>query len=296
MRLVYISRRGKGPTIGDVEKSKERDERHNYLARRFGAGALAPRDGGHELADAAGCDADEQHGAAVNEPDEEEAEQDANQARAGDEDGVLKGLFDARDLEEEGCVDVAVCLLVEKPRTGKRPGQSIERRESDPFGNLHPTRSVSLSVVVPSQPRNQNSPISRMETNYRNRKQCPPQIRPPPHLQEQSLLILLELLPRRLTNLIKLSLKLELVNVGVAQAAQRPLGRVFLALRHQPARRLRGEEEHQDGLQSGRDEEDGQRNLVGVATFHGVGAEVDARADNGADGQHHLIHGEGDAS
>jgi hypothetical protein len=82
-----------------------------------------------------------------------------------------------------------------------------------------------------------------MKTHNGNRQERASEIGAPPHLQEQSLFIVLELLSGRLANLIEFGLELELVDVGIAQSTQRLFGFGFLALRHQPARALGREKE-----------------------------------------------------
>jgi len=87
-----------------------------------------------------------------------------------------------------------------------------------------------------------------MEAHHSNGKKRAAKIRPTPHLQKQKLLVLLQLLTRRLANFIELSLKLELVDVGISELAKRRLGVVFPALDHEPSGRFWGEEKHQDSL------------------------------------------------
>ena len=94
---------------------------------------------------------------------------------------------------------------------------------------------------------------------------------------------------------VELGIELILVDVLIPQPAQRCLGVRLPPLRHQPARAL-GEEEEGDALDRGREEEDGEWDLVGLFARQSARAVVDRGADDGADGQLRLVDAKDDAA
>lgn len=83
-----------------------------------------------------------------------------------------------------------------------------------------------------------------MEADNGETEKCSSKVCSSPHLKEQPLLILLELISRRATNLIQLSLELMFVNMVVSKSSECFLGFLFLALDHEPTRTFGKEDDH----------------------------------------------------
>jgi hypothetical protein len=75
-------------TICHVEKGEQRNEGNNDSASTFRARIDRPRDGRHQLTNGTGRNANQHHGASVDQSHEEEADQHTDQACAGHQDGV----------------------------------------------------------------------------------------------------------------------------------------------------------------------------------------------------------------
>ena len=130
-----------------------------------------------------------------------------------------------------------------------------------------------------------------METDHSQTEKGSSTVGTTPHLHKQPLLVLLELVPCRASNLVQLSLKFVLVNIAISESSQSFLGFLFLTLDHEPSGAF-GEEDDHDALDCGSHEENGQWDLIGSLAHHGVRSKVNTCACDGTDRKHDLVETE----
>jgi hypothetical protein len=134
-----------------------------------------------------------------------------------------------------------------------------------------------------------------MEADNRETEKCSAEIGSTPHLQEQPLLVLLNLIPSRTTNFIQLGLKFMFVDVVITKLPECFLSLLFFTLDHEPARTF-WEEDNHNSLNGWGDKEDGKGDLIRAFGQDGVSSKVNARTDDGADRKHDLVESKDDAT